>query len=78
VKSAFRSRFIPGVVLCLSAGAALLGGGYGVSLVIESLTVQGSPGGSALIFILGFFCLCTSAVVLIVFAMKLRLARRKQ
>lgn len=78
MKSVFRSRFIPGLVLCSSAVAALLAGWYGIWLVIESFAGQGSPEGSALLFMLGFFCMCISAVVLIILAMNLRLARHKE
>jgi len=76
MKSAFHSRSFRRAVLFLSAGASLLFGWYGVLLIIESFTGHGSPVGSTFVFALGSFCLCVSAFVLIVCAIKWNLEHR--
>jgi hypothetical protein len=64
------SRFFRGVIVFVSAGAALFVGYYGVLVTVESVRGSGSSVGSAFLFVLGIFCLCFFAVILIVCTMK--------
>jgi len=72
VPSGGLSRFLRRLFVFLFSVSALAIGGYGILLVVESFTEHGSPGGNAFVFMIGLFCLCVSAVVLIICAMKWR------
>jgi hypothetical protein len=64
--SVFRSRFFRGLIVCIFAGTAILVGYYGVSLLVEAFNGHGSPGGNALLFVLGLILLVLSPVAFIV------------
>ena len=59
-------RFFRGSVVFMFAGAALLVGWYGLSLLVESFDGHGSPAGNVLLFALGLILLVLSAVTFIV------------
>jgi predicted membrane channel-forming protein YqfA (hemolysin III family) len=59
-------RFFRGFVVFVFAGAALLVGWYGLSLLVESFNGHGSPGGNILLFALGLILLVLSAVAFLV------------
>jgi hypothetical protein len=64
--SVFRSRFFRGLIVCIFAGAALLLGYSGVSLLVEAFNEHGSPEGNALLFVLGLILLALSPGAIIV------------
>jgi hypothetical protein len=64
--SVFRSGFFRGLIVCIFAGAAILVGYYGVSLLVEAFNAHGSPGGNALLFALALILLALSPVAFIV------------
>jgi len=63
--SVSRFRFFRGFVVSVFAGAALLVGWYGLSLLTESFNGHGSPGGNVLLFALGMILLVLSPVSLL-------------
>ena len=58
--SVFRARFFRGLIVCIFAGAALFVGYYGVLLLVQAFNGHGSPGGNALLFVLGLILLTLS------------------
>lgn len=58
--SVFRSRIFRGLIICIFAGAALFVGYYGVLLLVQAFNEHGSPGGNALLFVLGLILLTLS------------------
>jgi hypothetical protein len=64
--SASRSRIFRGLIVFIFAGAALLIGYYGVLLLVQAFNGHGSPGGTALLFVLGLILLTLSPAVFIV------------
>jgi hypothetical protein len=58
--SASRSRIFRGLIVCIFAGAALFVGYYGVLLLVQAFNGHGSPGGNALLFVLGLILLTLS------------------
>ena len=73
-----RSRFFRGVIVLVSMGLALFVGFHGVLVIVESVRERGSSVGSAFLFAIGIFCVCISAVILIVCATKWRSANHNQ
>jgi hypothetical protein len=65
-----RFRFFRGFVVFMFAGAALLVGWYGLSLLVESFNGHGSPGGNVFLFALGLILLVLPPVAFIVWVVR--------
>ena len=76
--SASRSRIFRGLIVFLFAGAALLVGYYGVLLLVQAFNGHGSPGGNALLFVLGLILLALSPAAFIVGIVYWTLSRPSQ
>jgi predicted PurR-regulated permease PerM len=64
--SVSRFQFFWEFVVFMFAGAVLLVGCYGLSLIVESFDGHGSPGGNAVLFAIGLILLVLSPVAFIV------------
>jgi hypothetical protein len=69
-----RSRYVRGLVVFLSGGAALLVVWLAVSLLIEVMTGHGSSAGNILRIGLSIFLFAVSAILFIIAALNWRLA----
>jgi hypothetical protein len=61
-----RSRYFRRLIVFMFAGAAGFVGCYGVWLLVEAFNRHGSPGGNALLFVLGLILLFLSLAAFIV------------
>jgi len=73
-----RSRIFQGLIVFIFAGVALLVGYYGVLLLVQGFNGHGSPGGNALLFVLGLILLALSPAAFIVGIVYWTLSRPSQ